>query len=268
MKLSAMSVALLLMAGPATVFADDLDDALEGLKQAVASKDAAKTKQLAGEAHALAKKYEAPPAADADKESYEARARYAKDVDTYSEYSLYAIAIQSDAKTAADLAATLEAQNPKSKYVETPTVLSILADSALSRKQTDRAIGYANRMVAAANKKPSEDLTADWERTKDAALGRGHFIIGSAACERNQYKASDTSLRAALPFIKGNNAMMGPALFCLGVVNYNLANMTASKAKMVEAAKFSEQAAAIPGPTQDQAYKNSMAMKAAADKMR
>src|ERR1700758_549588 len=129
MKLCAISVALLLVAGPATVFADDLDDALENLKQAVAAKDAAKTKQLAGEAHALAKKYEAPPAADADKESYEARSRYAKDVDTYSENALYAIAIQSDAKTATDLAAALEAQNPKSKYVETPTVLSILADS-------------------------------------------------------------------------------------------------------------------------------------------
>jgi hypothetical protein len=44
--------------------------------------------------------------------------------------------------------------------------------------------------------------------------------------------------------------------------------MTANKAKMVEAAKFSEQSAAIQGPTQDQAYKNAMAMKAAAEKMR
>ncbi len=268
MKLSAISVALILAAAPATVFADELDDALEGLKQAVAAKDAAKTKQLAGEAHALAKKFEAPPPADADKESYAARGRYAKDVDTYSEYALYAIAIQSDPKTATDLAATLEAQNPKSKYVETPTVLSLLADNALSKKQTDRALGYANRMIAAAGKKPADDLVADWERTKEAALGRGHFIVGSVACERNQYKAADTSLRAALPAIKGNNAMMGPALFCLGVANYNLANMTNSKPKMVEAAKFSEQAAAIPGPTQDQAYRNSVAMKAAADKMR
>ncbi|PWU10841.1 MAG: hypothetical protein C5B51_03705 [Terriglobia bacterium] len=269
MKLSAIGVALFLVAGPAAVWADDLDDALQALKDAQPSKDVAKIKDLAAKAHTVAKKWQEPPPADGDKESYEARARYAKDVDTYSEYSLYALAVQSDAKTAGDLVAALEAQNPKSKYLDMPDVLLIQADAALTRKQTDRALALANRMVAAANKKGPDDIpAADWDRTKSSALARGYFILGSVACERNQYKAADTNLRAALPLIKGNNAMMGPALFCLGVVNYNLANMTANKAKMLEAAKFSEQAAAIPGPTQDQAYKNSMAMKAAAEKMR
>ena len=99
-------------------------------------------------------------------------------------------------------------------------------------------------------------------------MGRAYFIVGSVACDRNQYLNADKNLRAALPLIKGNNGMLQPALFCLGVANYNLSNMTANKAKMVEAAKFSEQAAAIQGPLQDQAYKNASAMKAAADKMR
>ena len=273
MKITVLSVALVLAAGmpSARLLADDLDDALAALKEAEPSKDAAKIKALAAAAHTTAKKYEGPAPADADKESYEARGRYAKDVDHYSEYALYALAIQSrsDPKTAVDLITTLEQQNPKSEYLELPEALAIQADNALSRKQTDRAVSLANRMIAAANKKPPEGTSAaDWDRTKGTILGQGYYIIGTNACEHNKFAEADRNLRAALPYIKGNNGMLGPAYFCLGVVNYNLANMTASKAKMLEAAKFSEQAAAIPGPTQDQAYKNSMAMKAAADKMR
>ena len=266
MKLALLSTAFLLIAGSATLFADDLDDALNSLKQAEPSKDAAKIKKLSAEAHAVAKKYQGTAPADADRESFEARARYAKDVDTYSEYALYALAIQ-DPKDAADLMTTLEQQNPKSKYLEMPDALMALADNALGRKQQDRAVTYANRIIAS-QKAPEGMAAADWERAKNGTLGRAYFIVGSVACDRNQYLNADKNLRAALPLIKGNNGMLQPALFCLGVANYNLSNMTANKAKMVEAAKFSEQAAAIQGPLQDQAYKNASAMKAAADKMR
>jgi hypothetical protein len=251
--------------------ADDLDDALAALKQAEPSKDSAKIKELASAAHATAQKYQGAPPADADKESYEARARYAKDVDHYSEYALYAAAVQlrSEPQKAMDLIVALEQQNSKSDYLEYPEAIAIQLDAAVARKQSDRAVALANRMIAAANKKAPDGIAAaDWDRIKTATLAQGYFVVGTNACEKNQFAVSDRNLRAALPLIKGNNAMMGPALFCLGVVNYNLANMTASTAKMVEAAKFSEQAAAIPGPTQDQAYKNSIAMKQAADKMR
>ena len=275
MKITVLSVALVFAAGvpfgPARLLADDLDDALAALKAAEPSKDAAKIKELAAAAHATAKKYEGPAPADADKESYEARGRYAKDVDHYSEYALYALAIQSrsDPKTAVDLITTLEQQNPKSEYLELPEALAIQADSALSRNQTDRAVSLANRMIAAANKKPPEGVSAaDWEHTKGGVLGQAYYIIGINACEHSKFSDADRNLRAALPYIKGNNGQLGIAYFCLGAVNYNLANMTNSKAKMLEAAKFSEQAAAIPGPKQGDAYKNSIAMKAAADKMR
>jgi len=269
MKLLALSVGLLLVAGPVALLADDLDDALAALKAAEPSKDVAKIKQLAAAAHQIAKKWEtATPSADADKDSVEARARYAKEVDTYSEYALYALAIQ-DSKNAPDLAAALEQQSPKSKYLEMPDLLVTLADNALSRKQTDRALSYANRIVADAGRKAPEGIdAAEWERTKTAALGRGYWIAGVIHGDQGKYKDADRELRGALPLIKGNNGMLGPALFYLGVANYNLSNMTANKAKMVEAAKFSQESAAIPGPYQDQAYKNSLAMKTQAEKMR
>lgn len=269
MKLFALSVGLLLVAAPVTVLADDLDDALAALKAAEPSKDAAKIKELAAAAHETAKKWEtATPPTDADKESVEARARYAKEVDTYSEYALYALAIQ-DSKNAPDLTSALEKQNPKSKYLEMPDLLVVLADNALSRKQTDRALSYANRIVADAGKKAPEGIeAAEWERTKTAALGRGYWIAGVIHAEQQKYKDADRDLRAALPLIKGNNGMLGPALFYLGVANYNLSNMTANKARMVEAAKFSEQSAQIQGPYQDQANRNANAMKDQANKMR
>jgi hypothetical protein len=262
MKLAALSVAFLLVAGPARIFADDLDDSYEGLKQAVTAKDYAKVKSLAAAAHTAAKKWEAPAPADTDKGSYEARAKYAKEVDAYAEYALYTAALQSP-KDGPELIAALEQQNPKSQYLEEPGALYIQMETAVNRKQQDRAAALAGRLIAATGKK--SDLPA---ADKDAYLGRGYFIMGVTAAEHNKFLDADKNLRAALPLIKGNNAMLGPALFYLGVANYNLANLTASKAKMLEAAKFSEQAAAIPGPTQDQAYKNSLAMKDAAAKLR
>ena len=52
--------------------------------------------------------------------------------------------------------------------------------------------------------------------------------------------------------------MLGPALFYLGVVNYQLAKTgkTPNKAALQDAARFSEQSAAIPGPFQQSAVKN------------
>jgi hypothetical protein len=260
MKLAALSVALLLVAGPARVFADDLDDSYDGLKQALTAKDFGKVKSLAAAAHTAAKKYEAPAPADVDKESYEGRAKYAKEVDAYAEYALYTAALESP-KEGPELIAALEQQNAKSQYLEEPPALYIEMENAVNRKQQERAVTLASRLIAAVSKK-SEGID------KDAYLGRGYFIIGINAAEHNKFLDADKNLRAAVPLIKGNNAMLGPALFYLGVANYNLANLTASKAKMLEAVKFSEQAAAIPGPTQDQAYKNSLLMKDAAAKLR
>ena len=80
--------------------------------------------------------------------------------------------------------------------------------------------------------------------------------------------AADKNLRAALPFIQGNASMMGPALFYLGTVNYELAKMTLSKPRILEAAKFSEECAGIEGPYADQARHNALVMKNEAAKMR
>ena len=146
----------------------------------------------------------------------------------------------------------------------------MLADTAITRKQSDRALGYANRLLAALNKHPKPEgiASADWERKRSATLGRGHWIAGLVQSEKAQYYQADAHLRAALPLIQGNEAMMGPALFHLGLANYQLGKTMLNKARVLEAAKFSEQAAAIQGPFSQQAWHNALVMKTEAANMR
>jgi hypothetical protein len=268
MRLTALSVALVLAAGAGLAAAEELEDSLDALKKAEPTKDVAKIKQLAATVHAQAQKLEAPPSADVtDKESYEARAKYARECDAYSEYALFALAVQSQPAVALDLINTLEKQNAKSKYLNEPELLIIEADTALSKNQSDRALSLANRLIAVGNGKAPEG-EANWETRKENALSRGYWMAGVIQGQKNLYKDCDHNLRMALPLIKGNNAMIGPALFFLGVANYNIGKITLNKAKMLEAAKFSQDAAAIQGPYQDQAYRNAMNIKAEADRMR
>jgi hypothetical protein len=304
MKLSVLSMLVLLVGAPAVGRTQDLDTTYQDLKDAETKGDAAAVKKLAAETSALARKAaaEAAPADAEEKEAWTKRVQYAKDVDGLSEYALYDVALRSQPATMAELIAALEAQNPKSKYLdegyaaylyalsqsgatakipaiaekalanfpENPDLLYFLAENAMAVKQTDRAQNYANRLVAAAGKraKPEGMAEADWEKRKSTQIASGYWISGVVAGEKNQYAAADKNLRAALPYVKGNDVRTAAALFYLGTANYNLGKMTMNKAKILEGAKFSDQCAAITGPYAEQAYKNALIMKAEAGKMR
>jgi hypothetical protein len=304
MKLSVLSMLLLLVGAPGVGRTQDLDTTYQNLKDAVAKGDAAAVKKLAAETSALARKAaaEAAPADADEKDAWTKRVEYAKSVDAYTEYALYDVAAKSQPAVAVELLGALEAQNPKCKYLdegyaaylydlsqagatakipaiaekavanfpENPDLLYFLAENAMAAKQNDRAQAYANRLVAAASKraKPEGMGEADWEKRKSLQVGSGYWISGVVAGEKNQYAAADKSLRAALPYVKGNDSRTSAALFYLGLANYNLGKMTMNKAKILEGAKFSDQCAAITGPYAEQAYKNSMVMKTEAGKMR
>lgn len=304
MKVLALSTIVLLVGAAAVARAQDLDTSYQTLKAAQARGDAAAVKKLAGETSALARKAAAEPAPqDAEeKEGWTKRVEYAKDVDLQTEYALYEVALKSPPATMVDLLAALEAQNPKCKYLdqgygsylyalsqtggaakitgiaekalanfpENTDLLLVMVNSTFSARQSDRAQSYANRLVAAWTRKakPEGVGESDFERQKASSLGRGYWVSGVVSGEKNQYAAADRNLRAALPYIKGNNAMVAPALFYLGTANYNLGKMTMNKAKILEGAKFSDDCAAIPGDLAQQAWKNSAIMKAEAAKMR
>ena len=84
--------------------------------------------------------------------------------------------------------------------------------------------------------RPEGIAEADWDKQKTGSLGRAYWVVGMVFAQKSQWVAADKSLREALPYIKGNNAMLAPALFYLGTANYNLGKMTMNKAKILEGA--------------------------------
>jgi tetratricopeptide (TPR) repeat protein len=302
-KLHVFGMTMLLLAGPAAALAGDLNESYQDLQQAVAKKDVAAVKKLVAEMHPMineALAVPAPQAAD-EKQTWSSQIDWAKSVQVYTEYALYATALTSPPPVLVELIATLEQDNPKSKYLdqaysayfyglnqtgasakilpiaekalvnfpENEDLLLYLTDNAVTRKNSDRVLAYANRLVASLSRHPKPEGVSqgDWDRKKNVGLARGYWVAGVVSGEKNQYAAADRNLRAALPLISGD-ALTGPAYFYLGVANYNIGKMTANKSKLLEAAKFSDQAAAIAGPFQDQAWKNAALIKKEAATMR
>jgi hypothetical protein len=306
MGLPASSLALLLLFVPAahSVAADDLDDAYQCLKEAQTKNDAAKVRTLAVELHRIAQRIIAarPPDGDAENDSWTSRVANARSADLFSEYALYEMAMKATPATLVDLISTLEQHNPKSRYLDpaygpylvaisrtsTPAKAAAIAEKALAnfpdnedlllvaletamtRKQNDRALSHANRLIAVMTRHPNPEAVpaADWNRKRSLALAHGHWSAGIIHSEKGQYVAADKNLRAALPLIKGNDAMLGPALFHLGMVNYQIGKMTLNKARVLEGARFSEQSAAIDSPYADQARHNALVMKNEGQRMR
>jgi hypothetical protein len=303
MRVSVLTLAVLLGCG-LIASADDLETTLQNLKQAEAQKDGAKLKQLAASIFTMSHEAltAAEPASAVDKDMWTYNKAQATDAQLYAEYALSALSYQGPPEATVELLGMIEKENPKSKYLdasydrylyalsqtgataqvvpiatkalanfpENPDLLLVVTNAALEHNQSANALTYAKRLVAAVSKRPKpENLNeADWQKKKNETLGRGYWVIGMVSSERNLFVDADKNLRAALPLIKGNDAEMGPALYALGVANYQLGRQTLNKAKVIEAAKFSEQSAAISSAVQQQAYHNAMVMKDEAAKMR
>jgi len=318
-----LSMAVLLIAGAAVAAAQDVDTSYQNLQSAVAKfsddvvsktdapaknpaaakEDVEAIKKLAAETSALARQEIAKPGDAADPDAAKKRLDDLHAIDTYTEYALYATAAQSEPPVMVDLIATLEKQNPKSKYLElgygpylaalaktgasakipeiadkalanfpqNADLLIFLANHAYTHGQNDRTINFSTRIIALWNShpKPPEGVSeADWDRKRDVSLGPSYYMAGLAYAGTSHPVDADKYLRAALPYAKGNSATYANALFQLGIANYNLGKMTMNKAKVLEGAKFSKEAAAIQSNVQQQAWKNAQVMEAEAARMR
>ena len=295
-------MAVLLVAGAAVAAAQDVDSDYQALQDAVAKKDVATIKKLAAETSAMARQEIAKPG-ETDPDLAKKRLEDLHAIDTYTEYALYATAVQSEAPVMVDLIATLEKQNPKSKYLnlgygpylaalaktgatakipetaekalanfpENPYLLDPLARNAASHGQNDRTVAYSTRIIALWNShpKPPEGMSeAEWNRERDATLGPSYYMAGMAYAATSHWVDADKNLRAALPYAKGSSTTYAAALLNLGIANYQYGKMTMNKARILEGAKFSEQCAGIQGSMAQEAWHNAQAMKAEADRMR
>jgi hypothetical protein len=298
-------VAMTLLAVPVRAADDNMDARFQSLQDAVAQKKVPDVKKLSVELFPLVQDAlcETAPQGEDERAAWKTRIDHAKAVGLYAEYALFAAALDSPAPVLIDLVSTLETANPRSQYLdrawgpylvalsqtgaaakvpavaekalanfpENEDLLLVLADNAVTKKQPDRALTYSNRLVASLvkrSKAPEGVPAAQWERKRNAGLGRGYWISGVIYGERGSHVNCDKNLRAALPLIQENKPMLGPALFYLGMADYNLGKMTLDKAKILEAAKFSQQSALIESPYTEQARHNALVMKQEADRMR
>jgi hypothetical protein len=303
--MNAYAVAFLLVVGTIPDATEKLEESFSKLKEAQAGTDTALVQKLAGDIWTITHELvaESAPEVEADKDAWTKRIAWAREIQTYAEYAVGAAAMK--AANPADtitLISMLEKQNPSSKYLDeaygnyfvalnrtgaaakipaaaenalrhfpnNEDALLVLADRSMSRNETDRALNYAERLLAVAAKHPKPEgmPAADWERKRSSADTRAHWIAGVMHSQKAQYYEADKDLRAALPFVKDNQAMLAATLFHLGVANYQLAAQVRERPRMMEAARFSEEAAKIKGPLSEQAWRNAQIMKAEAQKVR
>ena len=277
----------------------DVESAYNKLKEAEARKDPDGILEWARKTSAAARQVtsQPKPAAGDALDAWKRDTDYSSQVDTYTEYSMQAAVAAGIAPPEKAIALTeaLEAQNPKSQYLgliyaqylaalqktgqaakmlvaaerrlpsdpANEELLLILADGYRNQKEAAKSTEYANRLVATmkSKTKPESIQDADWEKRKNTILAQGYWIAGVNSGSLGQYKDADQNLRAALPLIQGQNELLGPALFYLGVANYNMAKPAKDKKMAAEAVKFSDQGAAINGPFQEPSKKNALSIR-------
>lgn len=264
----------------------DMDAAYYALKAAVAKEDLSQAKKWSTRTSEAARKIAAStkPTDDDEKRQLE----YAKQVNEYSEYALYVLALKAQPKDEVDLVDTLIKQNSKSQYL--PEVASSYfaalgkageaakvcpaadkmavdknaeamlqaADCAWRGNRATSVTSYAAKASEAINTRPKREgvSDSDWATQKSVLLGTANFYIGVGNAMEMRFGPANKALRAALPAIKGNTSLYAVALFDLGLANYSLGKPLGDKAQMREGLKFFQQSAEISGPMQDQASRN------------
>jgi tetratricopeptide (TPR) repeat protein len=258
----------------------DLEPALAALKAAEAKKDPAVVRKWAVLASDLARKrVQGSKGPDEDDELFKQRVDFAKQLDTYTEYALYASALQTpEAANKAVLLKTLDERAPESKYLQqsyglyfqaliqtgdiaaavpvaekaiaagqaSEEMLASASDFYLRQnKEPQKVLDYSSKLMqlAATRPKPDGVSDADWEKHKNYFLGAAHWFTGALLVSQTKYAEGDKELRAALPLLEGNNDVKAGALYNLGIANQGLKNYP-------EAMKFYEQCTAIQGPFQ------------------
>jgi tetratricopeptide (TPR) repeat protein len=271
----------------------DLDAAYANLKASEAKKDSDGVLKWSGVTSEIARKAPTvPKTAEQSDEEYKHAVDFAKQVDTYTEYSLYATALQeADPAKAIKLADALEQRNQKSQYIElvmprysasarqanampaavafgeraykrgqfSEDMLLLMADQALqSGKEQAKVLEYSEKVLEIMGSKPKPEgvSDADWERKKNVTTGLAYWMAGTSLSAQSKFPQADKMLRPALPLVKDNQQLYGMALFHLGLANYKMAQASKNKTQIADAVSFSKQAAAIKGPLQAQAAKN------------
>jgi tetratricopeptide (TPR) repeat protein len=267
-----------------------VEDAQQTLKAAEMKKDPDLILKWSAKTAELAQKVVASPQpTEADEvENWKARVDYARQVNTYTEYSLYAMALgTADPKKQVALIEALQQRNPKSEYLAkaddtlfvayqksgatdkavafaqqiaatgspSEDMLLVLTDDAAKKKDAEKVHAYSAKLVEVMNSKPKPEgvADADWTKRKNTILGLAYSMNGKQYFNEGKLAQADAELRKSLPLVDG--ALKTEVLFYLGLANYKME-------KVQDAYNFFKACAAVSSPFQAQANKNLTAIRA------
>jgi tetratricopeptide (TPR) repeat protein len=266
---------------------DQVEVAYNNLKAAEGKNDPDAVIKWSAETSRVARKDLASPKPGEGKEQMD----YAKQVDTYTEYAIFATAIKTtdNAKVIA-LVESLEQRNPDSTYLSkaygrylnalrqtgqndkagaaaekeaqrdpsNEDVLAFAAEYSMGHKDFDKSLSYSTKLteLMQSKAKPEEIADTDWQNKKQTLLGFAYWIQGVSYNGKNQFSQADKALRQALPLVKGNSQLQPMVLFQLGVADFQLGKASKNRAMMQDALKFSQQCAAMKSPVQTDAQNN------------
>jgi tetratricopeptide (TPR) repeat protein len=269
-----------------------VEDAQQTLKAAEMKKDPDLVLKWSNRTAELAQKVLASPQPkDADEvENWKARVDYARQVNTYTEYSLYAMALgTADPAKQALLIEALQKRNPKSEYLAkavdplfiayqksgatdkavalaqqvattgspSEDMLLVLMQDAVKKKDREKIHAYSAKLIEVMGSKPKPEgvADADWTKRKNAILLYAYSTNGEQYFNEGKLSPADQELRKALPLVEDNAAVKPEVLFYLGLANYKME-------KVQEAVNFFKTCAAMKSPFQAQANKNLVTIRA------
>ena len=132
------------------------------------------------------------------------------------------------------------------------TALTLVAESYLaSETEPKKLVTYATRILALLDRqrKPEGVTNAEWSQRKALLTGRANWMIGTVAIRQEKFSEADRSIRAALPFLRGDSRMTSAALFYLGWANYRMG-------KLSDAIRFNKECTRVKGPYREHAERN------------
>jgi len=228
--------------------------------------------------------------------AWQADVDYGKQVETYCDYAIYALALQAGhLNQRVELADLLKSHSPTSPYTallrpqlfvafqqaghharalalaeedikadgNNEDMLLYAASKAYERQEKAKAAIYAKRLLDALPAKPAPAgmSESDWARSKAMKLGLAHWMLGVIASIEHRWPDADAHLRAALPNIGHQKGIAAEALYHLGVANHRIGDARNDKNRIVESIRFNEQCAMLGGSFQAQAKQNVVSLR-------
>src|SRR5258708_17182674 len=121
-------------------------------------------------------------------------------------------------------------------------MLLVMANHYMTRKDGDKVIDSAGKLVTLMNAKPKpQGLSgADWANKRKQMLGVTYIGL-------NRILDADKSLKTALPLVKDTPDLLAPALVHLRLANFKLRDWGAKpdKARIADALRYSQEGAAM-----------------------